>query len=120
MNKMELQNAFFPINSLRPDTVVVRYRIYPDYFSPTSQNGEYTFRWSSAKAFTFIRPDLLALMSVYLYMESSTEVTLWIDPFCNPKQFFSNVTSFCDFCFMKINDRNHPIVILNQLTGNVS
>ena len=120
-NEMELQNAFYPVNSLRPDTVVVRYRIsHPDNPNPTSQNGEYIFRWSSVKAFTFIRPDLLALMSVYHYMEYSTEVTLLIDPFCKAKQFFSNVASFSDFCFMKISDREHPIVILNQLTGNVS
>ena len=117
VNKMELQNSFYPVNSLQPDTVVVTYRIYPDYFSTTGQNGEYIFRWSSAKTFTFIRPDLLALMSVYLYMESSTKVTLWIDPFCRAT---SNVTSFSDFCFTKISDRNHPIVILNQLTRNVS
>ena len=64
-NKMELQNTFYPVNSLRPDTVVVTYKISsPDNPNPTSQNEEYIFRWSSAKAFTFIRPDLLALLSV--------------------------------------------------------
>ena len=146
VNLISLQNAFYPANRQSSISFTVKYYLCNNNNSSEGSslscrdverwvsdlnsgrvpsvdyaaNFSYKFGWNASPVSLFIRPELLAALSLFTFRIEVPTVHIILDPICpdaiTPDLLFGTSIDYFEIC----NNPTPPVELLNQLTQDVS
>ena len=124
-NINSMMDAFYPPN--RQPSIAANVYYFLDGLQEINRQNmdvpsyDYAFRWSVSWVFAVIRPDLLQLLSLFLYHEHTPTIKIVVDPICGAKPTQSSLELLDETktCSEGANSSDLEM-LLNKLTTHVS